>query len=223
MAVKKRKKLLLKKKKIVVSSKRSSAGKGNKSQRKSPTKPAKKKLTAPAKTVKKKVLAKKPLKAKRPVKPKKKIVTAIKLPKKKPLSKVKPLENIVSKGERLHALRKILRAKRDSILKEAKEELAKYISGENRQLVDTALDDGDWAVVDTSEDMNLMRLTTHRKTLFEIDEALRKISESTYGICDDCGDQISEKRLSILPSATLCVNCQEDKEKLEAIEKEDLR
>ncbi|OGW28649.1 MAG: hypothetical protein A2X59_03575 [Nitrospirae bacterium GWC2_42_7] len=125
-------------------------------------------------------------------------------------------------GERLHLLRKSLIAKRDSILKEAKEELAKYISGENRQLVDTALDD-DWAVVDTSEDLNLMRLTTQRSTLFEINEALRKIAEDTYGICEECGDEISEKRLSIMPSATLCINCQEDKERLEAIEKEDLR
>jgi DnaK suppressor protein len=101
--------------------------------------------------------------------------------------------------------------------------MAKYISGDNRQLVDTALDDGDWAVVDTSEDMSFMRLTAQRKTLLEIDEALRKIAEGTYGICEECGDQISEKRLSILPSASLCINCQEDKERLEAIEKEELR
>lgn len=230
MAARKKTKLLLKKKKAAVSSKKSKAGKGKKPQRKSPAKPAKalklkkpwkKKLTARVKTVKKKVSARISPKIKRLIKPKKKIVSAKKLPQKKPLLKSKPVKNIAANGERLHSLRKSLIAKRDSILKEAKEELAKYISGEKRQLVDTALDDGDWAVVDTSEDMNLMRLTAQRKTLLEIDEALRKLAEGTYGICEECGDEISEKRLSILSSATLCINCQEDKERLETIEQED--
>ena len=231
MAVRKKIKLPFEKKKAAVSSKKSNAGKGKKQQRKNPIKPvkvsklkkpAKKKLTALVKIVKKKVFVKTASKVKSPAKPKKKIVAATKLPKKKQSQRAKPAKNIKTNGERLHLLRKSLIAKRDSILKEAKEELAKYISGENRQLVDTALDD-DWAVVDTSEDLNLMRLTTQRSTLFEINEALRKIAEDTYGICEECGDEISEKRLSIMPSATLCINCQEDKERLEAIEKEDLR
>lgn len=221
MAIRKRTKLPLKKKKAVVSSKPPKAVKVKKPKNKSSDKPAKKKLTTRIKTIKRKVSAKTPSKANKQLKTKKKVVATKKPSKKRPLSKANPAKKIETNGERFHSLRKILRAKRDSILKEAKEELSKYISGENRQLVDTALDDGDWAVVDTSEDMNLMRLTTHRKTLLEIDGAVRKISEGTYGICDDCGDEISEKRLSILPSATLCINCQEDKERLEAIEKED--
>jgi DnaK suppressor protein len=120
---------------------------------------------------------------------------------------------------RLQELRKSLISKKETIVREAKEEIAKYISGENRQLVETALDEGDWAVVDISEDINLMRLAAHRKAMHDIDESLRKISEGSYGICEECGEEIGEKRLNVLPTATLCVNCQGDKERLEAIER----
>jgi DnaK suppressor protein len=128
----------------------------------------------------------------------------------------------VPKHDRLVELRKVLKEKREAIVREAKEEIAKYISGETRQLVDTALDEGDFAVVDISEDVNLMRLAAHRKMLLDIDEALRKIGEGTYGICEECGEEISEKRLKVLPTATLCISCQENKERLEAIQKEEI-
>jgi DnaK suppressor protein len=123
------------------------------------------------------------------------------------------------KTNRLQELRKSLIVRREAIVREAKEEIAKYISGENRQLVDTALDDGDWAVVDISEDLNLRRLGAHRKALHDIDESLRKIEEGTYGICEECGEQISEKRLQVMPTASFCITCQENKEQFEALEK----
>ena len=132
-------------------------------------------------------------------------------------TKAKP----ASGENRLQELRKTLIGRKEAIVREAKEEIAKYISGENRQLVETALDEGDWAVVDISEDVNLMRLAAHRKALHDIDEALRKISEGSYGICEECGEEIGAKRLSVLPAATLCVSCQGNKEQLEAIEKKE--
>jgi DnaK suppressor protein len=125
-----------------------------------------------------------------------------------------------SEAERKAALRKTLIAKRESIVKEAKSEISKYIKGETRQLVDTALDDGDWSVVDLSEDISLRQLGTHKDTLRKIDEALRKLDEGTYGICEDCGEEISEERLKILPFAIYCTDCQERREQLEEIEKE---
>ena len=123
---------------------------------------------------------------------------------------------------RLRELKNSLLKRRDAIVKEAKDEIAKYVSGENRQLVDTAVDEGDWAVVDISEDINLMRLDAHRKLMLDIDEALRKIQEGTYGICEDCGEEISEKRLGVMPTATLCISCKESREQLEAISRQDV-
>jgi DnaK suppressor protein len=123
----------------------------------------------------------------------------------------------ISEEERKAALRKSLIQKREEIVREVKSEISKYIKGETRQLVDTALDDGDWSVVDLSEDISFKHMSTHRENLLKIDEALRKLSEGTYGICEECGEEISKARLQILPFAIYCTDCQERREQLEEI------
>ena len=47
--------------------------------------------------------------------------------------------------------------------------------------------------------------------LKNIEGALKKTSENTYGICSTCGEKINPKRLEIMPEATLCVKCSERK------------
>jgi len=42
-----------------------------------------------------------------------------------------------------------------------------------------------------------------------ISDALARIENNTYGLCGDCGEQISEKRLAALPWAKYCIGCQE--------------
>ncbi len=49
--------------------------------------------------------------------------------------------------------------------------------------------------------------------LAEIDAALKRIEEGTYGICTNRGEQISEERLEALPWATLCIDCARDRER----------
>jgi DnaK suppressor protein len=48
--------------------------------------------------------------------------------------------------------------------------------------------------------------------LNRLDTALRKIDDGSFGICDDCGCRIPDKRLEILPGADLCINCAEQEE-----------
>ncbi len=121
---------------------------------------------------------------------------------------------------RKERLRKLLIQKREEIIREAKKEIKKFQSGENRQLVETVMDDGDLSVVDLAEDINLKQLSTHRETLIKIDTALRKLGEGTYGICEECGEDISEERLKIMPFAIYCRDDQEKKEIMERIERE---
>ena len=52
-----------------------------------------------------------------------------------------------------------------------------------------------------------------RKKLIEIDEALERIEDGTYGICEECGKRITSNRLKIMPFARLCVPCKSDIEK----------
>jgi RNA polymerase-binding protein DksA len=49
--------------------------------------------------------------------------------------------------------------------------------------------------------------------LAEIDAALKRIEDGTYGKCTNCGKQIPEERLEARPWATLCIDCQRDRER----------
>ncbi len=53
----------------------------------------------------------------------------------------------------------------------------------------------------------------HRELIEQIDEALRKIDDGTYGTCDRCGERINIERLKAIPYATLCIDCQESLER----------
>ncbi|MBF0519124.1 MAG: TraR/DksA family transcriptional regulator [Nitrospirae bacterium] len=122
--------------------------------------------------------------------------------------------------EKLKSVKKILLEERQSLIMEAKTEISNFVKGDERQLIDAALDDGDWSVVDVTEDIILQKLHQHKLKLNKIDEALRKIHNGTYGICEDCGQEISEGRLKVLPYAVHCVECKEKVEKIEQMERE---
>ena len=46
-----------------------------------------------------------------------------------------------------------------------------------------------------------------RDTLNDIEDALQKIDEGTYGVCEQCGGPIGEARLEAMPAARLCITC----------------
>lgn len=50
------------------------------------------------------------------------------------------------------------------------------------------------------------------ETIKEIDVALARIKEGTYGICADCGGKISPRRLEALPFTVFCIDCKKLKE-----------
>ena len=50
---------------------------------------------------------------------------------------------------------------------------------------------------------------TDAKILQAIEGALRRIDEGTYGVCRDCGDPISEARLTAIPWTRSCISCKE--------------
>ena len=74
---------------------------------------------------------------------------------------------------------------------------------------DTQFDDesgeGSTAAVDRERDLALSAQA--RAEVVEIDVALDKIDEATYGTCDRCGKSIPKARLEVIPWAALCVNC----------------
>ncbi len=61
----------------------------------------------------------------------------------------------------------------------------------------------EWENAELRED----ELTVAMRELREVDTALERIDQGTYGLCDVCGKPIAEKRLDALPCATHCVEC----------------
>ncbi|HBC92071.1 MAG TPA: conjugal transfer protein TraR [Pelotomaculum sp.] len=47
-----------------------------------------------------------------------------------------------------------------------------------------------------------------------VDDALNRIHEGTYGVCDVCGKEIAPERLEALPSTTICRDCKEAEEEI---------
>jgi len=51
-----------------------------------------------------------------------------------------------------------------------------------------------------------------RKLIMKIKSALDRIEDGTFGICDECGEEISENRLKARPVTTLCIHCKTESE-----------
>lgn len=54
-----------------------------------------------------------------------------------------------------------------------------------------------------------------RNLIAKMEETILRIDKGTYGICDDCGEDISEKRLIARPVTTLCIDCKTKQEQSE--------
>lgn len=59
---------------------------------------------------------------------------------------------------------------------------------------------------------NDSRRSNLEKLINKCDEAVRMIEEGTYGLCEECGEEICEGRLLVAPNATLCVTCKTEQE-----------
>jgi DnaK suppressor protein len=70
-------------------------------------------------------------------------------------------------------------------------------------------DSADWAEKSHEEWLFLQRNKIDMKLVHEIDEALARLREGTYGTCEECGLPLSKKRLVAIPWARCCVTCQE--------------
>ena len=76
----------------------------------------------------------------------------------------------------------------------------------DNHLADTATE-----TYDRELDYTLEENSEH--VLAEIDAALKRIEEGTYGVCTNCAQPIPEERLEALPWATLCIDCQRERER----------
>ena len=103
------------------------------------------------------------------------------------------------------------------ILFEKKSQLTANVSEEEREGRDhvnvEAKDFGDMATQSSGQEMSFAISDAGRKHLRDIEEALIRIKEGTYGTCERCSKPIDEARLEVVPQAIMCISCQEAAEK----------
>ncbi len=119
------------------------------------------------------------------------------------LTKYKKL--LLQKKERL--LQEVKHIEQDT-LNQSQREAAGDLSGYSFHMADVATDNYD-------REFSLGLATNAQQILYEIEEALKRITEKRFGACLSCGKPVPKKRLTAVPYAKLCLACQSDEEKRE--------
>lgn len=114
-------------------------------------------------------------------------------------------------AKKLVYFKKLLYEQRNVLILEAQ----KTVSG----MTDTKEnfpDPTDRATLESDRNFMLRIRGRERKLILKIEEALERIEDGSFGICEKCGEDISEQRLKARPVTTQCIDC---KKKEEAVEK----
>ncbi|NLM42454.1 MAG: molecular chaperone DnaK [Clostridiales bacterium] len=101
-----------------------------------------------------------------------------------------------------------------------KKEREKSLSGEHLGLGESIKDNtselssydnhpGDLGTETFEAEKNFSFRNNDKFVIVEVDEALRKIENGKYGLCEGCGKEIAEERLDLIPYARLCISCEE--------------
>jgi DnaK suppressor protein len=111
------------------------------------------------------------------------------------------------------------------MLLKKREDLVQEIARRSKASTESAAQDiGD--IIDSvseerTRELDLILTDREKRKLAQIDDAIDRIEESTYGLCEECGIKIPKARLKVLPFATYCVECQEKNEREEKYTREE--
>jgi len=115
------------------------------------------------------------------------------------------------KKEELEFFRKLLTERLDNLLAEASDTVL-GMTDEKTNFPDPT----DRAALEADRNFTLRIRDRERKLIAKIREALERIDNGTYGICEICGAEISIERLKARPVTTQCIKCKTKQEEAEA-------
>ena len=113
----------------------------------------------------------------------------------------------MARHEALLRLHKSLLARRSELRKKLTEDLDSLRGSE------ASGDQADAALDASSDEMNSALAELEARELSQIDRALARLKQGTYGLCEVCHGRIPVGRLGTLPFSTLCIECQREMEK----------
>lgn len=115
-------------------------------------------------------------------------------------------------NKRQMRLRDILLEKKRLMWNELREELFRNIGEGLHSQFEIALDPPEQGLIGVLEDTGLKVADIRRQQLTAMDEAIGKLEQGTYGICEACGKEIPEERLRVMPFARYCLKDQQKQE-----------
>ena len=119
------------------------------------------------------------------------------------------------KPEKIQFYRHMLTQKMSELLEEAEKTVSDMTTGK-----DNFPDPNDRASLESDRNFELRIRDRERRLLAKIQEAIKRIDDDIFGICEVCGGQISEKRLMARPVTTLCIECKTKQETIEKLKGE---
>jgi DnaK suppressor protein len=119
---------------------------------------------------------------------------------------------MVMNKDRLEYFKQYLTNQRDTLVSEAMKTVEDMSDEE-----ETFPDPTDRASLESDRNFLLRIRDRERKLIVKINEALARIEAGTFGICEMCGEDISEERLKARPVTTLCIDCKTEEEEKEKI------
>ena len=114
--------------------------------------------------------------------------------------------------KKLEFFRNLLNERIDELLSQANETVSGMTSHK-----ENLPDPSDRATLESDRNFTLRIRDRERKLIGKIKEALERIEQGTYGICEDCGEEISTERLKARPVTTLCIDCKKTQETEERV------
>jgi DnaK suppressor protein len=109
-------------------------------------------------------------------------------------------------------LKKFLSDQKHKVWEALRTDLFGKLGEDYRKEFDQAMDTGDLSVMDHLESVDAELVTMRHEQLRKLEEAERKLDAGTYGVCEDCGQEIPETRLSAVPFAVYCLRCEKKAE-----------
>jgi DnaK suppressor protein len=106
-------------------------------------------------------------------------------------------------------LKELLIKKKLELLAEVKKAMGDKLEEDVRMTFDLLKDNPDKSVDELLKHVNARIIGNRSEEIDDIDSALNKLEEGTYGVCEECGEDIPIKRMDAVPAALYCVNCQD--------------
>ncbi len=115
-------------------------------------------------------------------------------------------------GSRQNRLKKTLLDKKKKLWGDLRDEFFRKLGKEYNAQFDNPHDIEELALIGMVEDMGIAVADMKREELEQMDAAIGRLEEGVYGVCLECGEEIDEDRLKVMPFADTCVKCKGQKE-----------